>query len=154
MTQATLAENFQAVRDNLVVMGQEAVPESMGTYPFVVKEGNTYPKIDFIVQSGSHQRTSNTTQSYTIALRMRIVCGTVAQGYDGQGQDLMQFTILPTVLQYFEQHPGIRTNALQAPPSLDRVNTAINSFSTGIEDKKLVITLNWNIVFRTNFLRC
>jgi len=155
MADATLTTALQACRDSLTQLGQLALLNSVGTYPYIVAAPNAYPRIEFKVTGGNRQKTSSTTQEYDVNLYMKITCAKFAQGFDGQAQDLAEFTYLPQVLQYFEEHAELRNPQTNiAPPYLDAINTGIANFQAMTQQNEIVIVLNWLLVFDTSFLRC
>jgi hypothetical protein len=155
MADQTLTTALQQCRDNLIVLSQRALSVSVGTYAYIESRPNAYPVIEFKVTGGNRTKTSTTQQTYNVNLYMKITCAEFKQGFEGQAQDLAEFTYLPTVLQYFEEHGEL--NILPAnptPPYLDIVNTGISNFQAVTQENKINIILNWLLVFNTSFLRC
>lgn len=155
MADQTLTTALQQCRDNLIVLSQRTLSDSVGTYSYIEVRPNAYPVIEFKVTGGNRTKTSSTQQVYNVNLYMKITCAEFKQGFDGQAQDLVEFTYLPTVLQYFEEHGELSifpTNP--TPPYLDTINSGINNFQALTQDNKIIIVLNWQLIFDTSFLRC
>jgi hypothetical protein len=154
MSQITLAIAMQTARDNLKVMGQEALVNSVGTYDYITVKPNAYPLIEFVVGQGQRTKISGTQQQFAIGIRMVITCAEFLQGFEGQAQDVAQFDYLPTVLQYFEVHGNLKTATLPRPAYLDAINSGVTGFQATALNNKIVLILNWNLIFITNFERC
>ena len=156
MTDKTFKESLQTTRDNLTAMGQLCHAQIIKTTPYVGVEGNTLPIIDFVVSGMNYQRFVEGFQLFTINLRMRVIVDQFLAGFEGNRQQDAYFDYLPTVLQYFAQHPSLAymdaSNVRHAsPPYIDDENTAITSAQVGVDNGRIVITLNWNILYRTSF---
>lgn len=156
MANATFKQALQTTRDNLTAMGQLCHAQIVKTTPYVEVEGNTLPIIDFVVTGVGYQRAGQGMQVFTVNLRMRVVVDEFLAGYEGNRQQDAYFDYLPTVLQYFAQHPQLAyRNAasviVAGPPFIDGENTAITSSQVGVDNGRITITLNWAIVYRTSF---
>lgn len=156
MADKTFKDSLQTTRDNLAAMGQLCHSNIIKTTPYVEIEGNTLPIIDFVINGVSYQRLTEGFQQFTVNLRMRVIVDQFLAGFEGNRQQDAYFDYLPTVLQYFAQHPSLAyMNAsnirVAAPAYIDDENTAITSSQCTVDNGRIVIVLNWGILFRTSF---
>jgi len=151
MADQTFKQALQQTRDNLVVMGQLCHTEIVKTLPYVEVEGNTLPIIDFVVTGMNERNTAQAMQTFTVTARMRVVVDQFLAGYEGNRQQDAYFDYLPTVLQYFAEHPRLNYSVSTVIPWLDELNTAITSANINTDDGRIVIILNWNWVYNTAF---
>jgi hypothetical protein len=156
MADVTLEQILGITRDNLKAMAQIALPESVKTLPYVEVQGDTDPQSDFVVTGTNYRRQTEAMQLFTFNIRMRVTVDKVLAGFEGNRQELAYFVYLPRLLQYYAQHPSLayRNNVgviVTAPPGVDDENTAITSSGVDISTGKIIITLNWNILYRTSF---
>lgn len=154
MANPTLADAFQLTRDRLKTMSQAAVSTSAQTFDYVVPQTTIYPYCDFVVMRVSRSKLSSTQQRWVSSWREVIHVAQFLEGYDGQAQEFAQFTVLPTVLQYFETHGTFRTQASDTlVPLLDTANSAVDSSAVEIANNEIQVLLTWNLIFITNFER-
>lgn len=160
MPPIALAVAFSTTRDRLISLGNAAISNSVSALPYVVPQTTAYPHTDFFIQGVTRVLIATAQQQWTVNLRMVIHVAQFTQGYDGQAQIDAQWTVLPTALQYFEQHSGLKvTSADAAIPYLDPINSAINSSSILINNLgeglggEINLGLNWSLVYKTLFPR-
>ena len=155
-----LSTSFATVRDRLAALGNLAVTNSVSTLPYIVPQTTAYPHTDFFVQGVSRQLLADAKQQWTLSVRMVIHVAQFNQGYDGQAQLDAQWTVLPTALQYFEEHSALKTVASDsAIPWLDPINSAITNSTIQVANLgeglggEINLLLNWSLVFKTSFPR-
>ncbi len=153
MANKTLTEAFTATRDNLTALTRVALSDMTEVLAYVDVIPNAYPLTQFYFGQGRYARESNSTQLFTFPMEMDVIVAEFKQGYDGQAQQMAQFTYLPTLVQYLYEHSSLIYNGVSVP-LLDIVNSNIESFGVQVRDNRLIIVLNWSLIYRTSFVKC
>lgn len=153
MSNPTLTDAFTLTRDNLTALTQAALPDMTEVLAYVDVIPNAYPLTQFYFGKVRYQRESSTTQTFSTSMEMDITVAEFKQGYDGQAQQMAQFTYLPTFLQYFYEHSSLTYNGVGIP-FLDIINSGVQDAGVEVRNNRLMIVLNWTLIYRTGFVKC
>jgi hypothetical protein len=160
MAPISLATMFSTARDRLILLCNAAVTNSVSALPYIVPQTTAYPHTDFFIQGVNRSLIATAQQRWTVNLRVVIHVAQFTQGYDGQAQIDAQWVVLPTALQYFEQHSALKVNSTDAGlPWFDPINSAINTSTIQISSLgesyggEINLILNWSLVLNTLFPR-
>lgn len=153
MPNPTLQDAFTKTRDNLTALTRLALSDMTEVLAYVDVIPNAYPLTEFYFGRGRFQTTSASTQDFTFAMEMDVTVAEFKQGYDGQAQQMAQFTYLPQLIQYLYQHSSLKYNTVTVP-FLDIINSQMDDFGVQVRDNRLVIVINWTLIYKTSFDSC
>lgn len=154
MADATLSGAFAQAIINLEAIIRLSLPNVTDVYSYVVPESSTVPYAQFFITNSQYARASDSTQSFNVNVRVRVVVDRILAGYDGQSQNRGQWVYTPALLEGFQKHGGLNYPGATPVPLLDTVNTGAPTMTTAIEGHDFVLIFNWLWVFRTTIPRC
>jgi len=153
MPNPTLKDAFTLVQTNLTALTRAALSDMTEVLAYVDVIPNAYPLTQFYMGRGRFQTTSASTQSFTFAMEMDVTVAEFRQSYDGQAQQMAQFSYLPQLIQYLYQHSSLMYNSVSVP-FLDIINSQMDDFGIQVRENRLVIVINWTLIFMTSFDSC
>lgn len=165
MADATLKDAFQLIRDRLVQMGKNAIPELMFSHDHAVNAGygGNYPYAEIVPKRAPIDRKTlgSGTARYAFQLEQWIWVEEFRAGYEGQYEEKAYWEIVPECLQYFEEHRTLQyAGATEGIPFYEDtlsgvVNVEVTTQPTSESGNALVLIFTWSIALDTAFpLKC
>lgn len=164
MTNPTLTNAFTTIRDRLVQMGKNAVPDTMHSLDYADQtgRGGNYPYWEVViprVQTDRITQGANRTR-FTVTVEQRLWVDEFLAGYDGQAQEKLFWNYLPACLQYFDEHRTLKYTGATTGISFLQNNTS------GVTDVQVRVVAGddgvnalccvffWSIPLDTSFQVC
>lgn len=93
------------------------------------------------------------TTRYEITVTMRLICGTLQEGYDGELQQTIMWTYIPAILNYFTPRANLIYEAGQAviPGMIERSEPLGPSQGLRVSDGLLYIDFPLNLIFDVRY---
>jgi len=154
MANATFTDAMQQAVTNLEAIIRLSLPSVTGVYSYVVPESSTVPYAQFFITNSQYARQSDSQQAFNVNVRVKVIVDRVLAGYDGQSQNIGQWTYTPALLEGFQKYGGLNYPNGTPVPLLDTINTGAPTMTTAIEGHDFVLIFNWLWVFRTTIQRC
>lgn len=152
MTPIDLKDHFAEARDRLVAITNLAMPELVFVKPYVDMPAITTPYAEIVIPTLNMAQVSSGKQDITINPEVRLYCGGVTDGYDGELQNTIFFDWLPNITQSFIEHSNLCYK--DKPQRIGPVDTERTGFQRAqalIAGNEWLLVFYWQLVFITGF---